>query len=340
MRDGDPDLRREPSRREIGSGVFGCGPSPRRFAFRAPKATPYSAAMQSAKTITVDDSIQDTEDYLTNLLSYLSTCKLTKALVSQVEQRLDALDALRPTRTKLQRAVGAAEAAVLFVDDDLNVLLDETKRETLIFVGNDYTAPLYKGLFGGQSPSELRRFLLGEQLETQRLWPAILGATTSATLADVGARTEAKVAEADGVLATLTQAEAALSAFEQGAWKAFVHDCNVMLAKVFGEVLAIYKDPANGPLPADFVDRFFVRESGGRAPRLEELEAAIVRLGERLEKMKAQRDALKANRENARKSRLKTQIASKQAAAAAAKLEAEEAAAEVAKLEAELAKDE
>lgn len=296
--------------------------------------------MQSAKTVTVEDTIQDVQDYLANLLSFLSACKLTLGLVAEVEQRMAALELLRPTWSKLHLAVGVAEAAVLFADDDLNVLLDETKQEVLAHVRNDFTAPLYKDLFGGQSPSELRRFLLGEQLETQRLWPAILGVTTSAKLKDIGVRTAAKVIEADGVLDTLTVAKGALSAFEKGEWQAWVHDCNVMLAKVFGEVLAIYKDPANAPLPAEFVDRFFLRESGGRAPRLEDLEITIGRLDERLKKLRAQRDAVKANRAAARKSRLRTQIAAKRAKAQAAKLEADEAAAEVARLEAELEREE
>lgn len=296
--------------------------------------------MQGPRTLTVDDSLGDIEAYLENLLVFLLACSLTKALAPPVEHRLDELAALRPTLAKLQRAVASQEAAVLFVDDRLNVLLDDTKKEALAHAGNDYTAPLYKQLFGGQSPSELRRFLLGEQLETQRLWPAILAPIANPKLQDLGAQNAKTVAEADQILAALEQAKAALGAFEQGSLQAFVDACNTTLAAVFGKILEISRDPASGPLPADFVDRFFVRDTSSRAPRLEELDRAIQRLGDRLAKLTAQRDEIKANQVKARKTKLKTEIAAKQARLAAAKQAAEQAAAEMAALEAALAKEE
>jgi hypothetical protein len=296
--------------------------------------------MQSPKTFTISDSLADIEAYLTNLLVFLLACKLTKSLAPQVQQRLDDLDALRPLLRKHLRAVADAEAAVLFVDDELNLILDDAKKETLAHVGNDYGAPLYKQLFGGLSPSELRRFLLGEQLETQRLWTAILGQTSNPKLQQIGVRNGKVVADADQVLAALEQAKAASDAFDAGPLQAFVDACNTTLAAVFGKVLEIYKDPASGPLPPDFVDRFFVRDTSSRAPRLEELDRAIQRLGDRLAKLTAQRDEMKANQGKARKAKLQTEIAAKQARLAAAKQAAEQAAAEMAALEAALAKEE
>ena len=294
--------------------------------------------MQAPANIAPDEALPEIEDLISHSWILLLACPLTLALAPAFEKLLTELEALRPIQTKIDREVANQEARVWFGDDVLNVLLDETKKEVLIEVGNDFNAPLYKQLFGSQSPSELRRFVMGEQLQTMRTWPAILAQTSNPKLQKLGARITLAVQDADQILAALAAVKAAQSTFALGTRAAFAQACNATRGAAFGKLLEIAKDPASGPLPEDFVDRFFRRDTSGRAPRLEDLDRTIARLADRMAKVTAQRDDLAARQARALLSRQEAELSTKQARLAAKQKEASDAAAEVAALQAAMAK--
>jgi hypothetical protein len=294
--------------------------------------------MQAPSTIAPDEAFSEIEEQLTHTLVLLLACPLTPGLAPPFEKLLAELETLRPVQTKIDREVATQDGRVWFGDDVLNVLLDETKKEVLIEVGTDYSAPLYKQLFGNQAPSELRRFVMGEQLETMRTWPAILAQTSSAKLQKIGSQITLAVQQADQILAALAAVKAAQSTFAGGTRAAFAQACNAARGATFGKLLEIAKDPASGPLPDDFVDRFFRRDTSGRAPRLEDMDRTIARLTDRLAKVTAQREELAGRQARALLSRQEAELAGKVARLAAKKKEAEDAAAEVAALEAAMGK--
>jgi hypothetical protein len=294
--------------------------------------------MHAPATIVPDESFPEIEEQLTHTWILLLACQITQGLAPAFEKLLNELDTLRPVQTKIDREVATQDARVWFGDDVLNVLLDETKKEVLIEIGNDLSAPLYKHLFGGLAPSELRRFLMGEQLETMRTWPAILAQTSNAKLHKIGSRITIAVQQADQILAAVAAVKAAQSTFATGPRAAFAQACNAARGATFGRLLEIAKDPASGPLPDDFVDRFFRRDTSGRAPRLEELEKAVTRATEQLARVTARRDEVAGKQARALQSRQEAELSAKQARLAEKKKEADDAAAEVAALEAEMGK--
>jgi hypothetical protein len=298
----------------------------------------YRSPMQAPSTLAPDETFDEIEEKLSHTWILLLACQLTPSIAPPFAKLLADLEALRPVQTKLDREVATQDARVWFGDDELNVLLDETKKEVLVEIGNEYGAPLYTQLFGNQAPSELRRFLMGEQLTAMRTWPAILAQTSNAKLHKIGSRITLAVQQADQILAALASAKAAQSAFALGPRAAFVQACNAARGAAFGKLLEMAKDPASGPLPDDFVDRFFRRDTSGRAPRLEDLEKAVTRAADRLAKVTAQRDEVAARQAKALQTKQGAELAVKQAALTAKKKAADEAAAEVAALEAEMAK--
>jgi hypothetical protein len=294
--------------------------------------------MQAPKSISADESFSEIEEQLSHTWILLLACQLTQGLAPAFEKLLADLETLRPVQTKLDREVATQDARVWFGDDELNVLLDETKKEVLSEVSNDYSAPIYKQLFGSQTPSELRRFVLSDQLETMRTWPAILAQTSNPKLQKIGDRIVQAVQKADQILAALASAKAAQSTFALGPRATFAQACNAARGAAFGKLLEIAKDPASGPLPEDFVDRFFRRDTSGRAPRLEDLDKAVARLTERLARATAQRDEVAGRQARALQTKQEAELSAKQARLAVKKREADEAAAEIAALEAEMAK--
>ncbi len=179
---------------------------------------------------------------------------------------------------------------------------------------------------------------MGEQLSAMRTWPAILAQTSNPKLQKIGARITQAVQQADQILAALAAVKAAQSTFALGTRAAFAQACNAARGAAFGKLLEIAKDPASGPLPDDFVDRFFRRDTSARAPRLEDLDRTIARLSDRVAKVTAQRDELAGRQARALRSRQEAELATKQARLAAKKKEADDAAAEVAALEAAMGK--
>jgi hypothetical protein len=294
--------------------------------------------MQAPSAIAPDETFSEIAKKLSHTWILLHACQITQGLAPPFEKLLTDLEALRPVQAKLDRAVATQVALARFKDDALNVLLDETKAEVLAEVGGDYTAALYKQVFTIYTPSQLRRFLLGEQLEAMRTWPAILAKTSNSRLHAIGARIVEAVKQADEILSALAAATADQTAFALGPRAAFAQACTAARGAAFGKLLELSEDPVSGPLPDDFVDRFFQRDSSGRALRLDDLNKSIARATEHLAKLTAQRDELAGAQARARKAKQMSELAAKKERLAQKAKDAADAAAEIAALEAEIAK--
>lgn len=289
------------------------------------------------RTLEADEPFDDLEEYLDHLHLYLSACALTQPHAPIFAKLLTDLEGHRATYKKLLRAVAALTARTVFLDDELNRILDEVKN-ALVADTSDIAAALYKEIFGGLSPSELRRYILGLQLTTMRVWPGKLAQSPVKKLQDLGAETTVVVQKADQLLNDLGQAESALEQFNLGPRAAFADACNAATKLVFGQLSEMEHNSPKETLPAGFVDRFFRRDTGGRAPRIAELEKTIARTQARLKQQEAQLQDLKDKRAKTQKAKQDAELAEKLARATEARRAADEAAAELSAMQARIAK--
>ena len=285
---------------------------------------------------TDDEPSDDIEDDLAHIQFALLACPLTSSLAPPIEDLLAELEPTRGTQTQLERAVSAEDAKVPFADDALNLLLDEAKREVPIQLDPEQAAKIMARLFEKRSPSALRRFTLGEQHETQRGWPDILTPLQNPKLTDLAHRLTQAVKHADEVLSNQARAQTELDTFLLGPRAEYVAHCNQERAALFGKILEISRDPAHGPLPSDFVDRFFLRDVSGRVKRLSDVEKTIERLSAKLGRLQAQRQAMKDKLKTTAQEKLTAEILARSAKLADAQRSAHDEAAAIAALQAKL----
>ncbi len=255
-----------------------------------------------------DEPSADIEEDLVCILVTARACPLTAHLAPPVEHLLAELEPIRTTQTQLERAVAAEDAKIPFADDVLNLLLDEAKKEVPVQLDPEQAAKIMARLFEKRSPSVLRRFTLGEQHETQRGWPDILTPLQNPRLADLAHRIGQAVKSADDVLSNQARAQTELDTFLLGPRVEYVTACNKERGAIFGKILEISKDPASGPLPADFVNRFFLRDTSGRVKRLSDLEMEATRLRAKLVKVDARCADARKKIENAAEEKIEAEI--------------------------------
>ena len=285
-----------------------------------------------------DEPFADIEEDLVCLLFVLLAYPLTSILAPPIAHLLAELDERRAKQTQLERAVAAEDAKIPFADDVLNLLLDEAKKEVPVQLDPEQAAKIMARLFEKRSPSALRRFTLGEQHETQRGWPDILTPLQNPRLTDLASRVGQAVKSADDVLSNQAKAQTQLDAFLVGPRAQYVATCNKERGAIFGKILEIFKDPASGPLPGDFVDRFFLRDTSGRVKRLDDVERAIGRLNAKLGKLTARRKEMTDKLKNAAQEKLEAEILARSAKLADAQKTTNDEAAAIAALKAELEK--
>lgn len=275
----------------------------------------------------IDHELRHTEIMTT---AYTITASLAAPFITlraQVRER-------KAEESTLMDAVLLARAYALSADDKLNMLVDETKNAVLASVNNDYQAPLYKQLFGGHSPSELKRPLLGSQLATMRLWVGPLDASGNAELKSIAVRLAAVILEADEAEKKTALAQQAMDTFQGGPRTACIEACNGLRKLTYGKIAEISHTAKD--VPNDFVDRFFMAQGGSRAPTMAELTLHVERARSKLKRLESQLEAMKEKIAQQQRSRQEALLAERKALLEAAQKRAAEAAAEVAKLEAEM----
>ncbi len=293
------------------------------------------------RTLAADESFEDVESFLEHIWFHLQASALTQSLAPAIEKLLAGLDKCRADRRALARAAFALKAREVFADDELNWILDQVKA----LLGADTSeagVALYKDVFENKSPVETRRHLLGPQLTTMSLWPGKLAGSTDPKAQALGVAALDGTNAATALLNEIGTAMTALDQFDLGARAAFIDTCNAAIKLLFGQLSDIEHNPppgTKGPIPPGFVDRFFLRETGSRAPTMTELEKSVERTQAKLKQQTGQLDEMKAKQKKELKDKQDAELAKKLEAAVAAKKELEEAEAALAKFQAELSKD-
>jgi hypothetical protein len=290
--------------------------------------------MRTPRTLEVDESFDEVDEELRHTELYTTAYTVTTALAEPFADMRAQVRTHKATEATLADAVVLARALALSADDDLNRLVDDTKNAVLAAHAGDYQAPLYKQLFAGQSPSELKRPLLGAQLATMRQWVGPLGAAGNAELSAITTRLIAAIAKADTAETKMALAQQAMDVFVAGPRAACINECNALRKLTFGKLGELTH--ANAELPGDFADRFFMTNGGSRTPTITELTQSVERLRGKLKRQETQLENMKEKAAQQLKARREAELAERKARLDAAQKQAAEVAAEIAKLQTEL----
>jgi len=292
------------------------------------------------RTITASESFDTAEGFLEHLDVNLHACDLTQSLAPPVDQLLTDLAHHRTTRAKLARIVVALKARKIFRDDDLNRVLDATKV-TLSADTSDAGVALYKDVFENKRPVETRKYVLGPQLTTMTFWPGKMAASPRPEVKDLGVQAKQVTDAATALLNDIGAAETALSQFDTGPRVAFIDACNAAVKLIFGQLSEMEHAPPaaqKGPLPDGFVDRFFLRDSSGKARTIKEQEEAVGQTKAKLLRQEGQLKELRDKQASDQEEKLDKELKEKKDQMNAAQADLDKNTREVARLKAELEK--
>jgi hypothetical protein len=161
-------------------------------------------------------------------------------------------------RTALLITLGKADGAISAADDTLDDFVDTLDKTLLIAVKNDRKSPLYQLYFGEKIPSELKRPILGEELERVRKFIPSLQGSPVASLVALAPSLVTAVAAADAAVAARLAAEQALDDFDVTGGKAtLIGSFNALRQTTYGQIAAIPHQSPTTALPPTFGDRFF-----------------------------------------------------------------------------------
>ncbi len=226
----------------------------------------------------------------------------------------------------LQAKVADATAVVQAKDDDLDDFVDAV----IAGFKGDRKNDLYVLLIGSTTPSKFKRPILGDQLESMKLWVSPLTASKIPGMAALGASLPALLSGASDAAAALTQAESDLETHRTvGDKRTLVDAVNAARQTADGMVSTMPHGKPELGLPADFGDRFFLHDTAPKKAGKTRLEKQLLSLQTKTDTVKARLGAVTAaateKAANATKAtQLDTQIvaARTDAEAAAAKLKA------------------
>ncbi len=246
-------------------------------------------------TLTLDMSLSDLRRETRYTLAKLRTRSWAAASVPVFEAQLKAIAQAEFDLAALRDRAEDANAAVDEADQEIDRFVEETVPDVREAIKKDTDAPLYRGLFGNQRPSEFVRPTLGAELEQLRGWPALLKAAPTADLQARAKRCEALIAAADAALLARGQAEDALAVFRTSTFVALVNGLNSARAALAGDSDQLRPEGTRPPAAADGLFRLAAR---ARPPRPETLstlqeqirdrEAEVAQLRSRLTELQAQ----------------------------------------------------
>jgi hypothetical protein len=301
---------------------------------------------QAPRTFDAREPIEGIDAALTHTHENVAACKDTAAFLPPFVALLAQLDAHHATLRGLERVVSGLIARRLFLDDELNEILDRVRtllepriRKTKDHEPEPWAVDMHEACFEGTKPTEARNHTLGPQVELQRAWETKLSTAPIPELVQAGVDNTPVIARADALATDIAKAEAALAQFLTGPWASFVDAANAAMKVVYAQLSELeLKPPSGKPFPSGFVDRFILRDSTPRTIRPAELDGMIARLEARLAKLKGMRDEQQKRKQDDQRAKAQKALRDAQAEAAATQRANAEAAARLAKAQEELAK--
>jgi hypothetical protein len=170
----------------------------------------------------------------------------TEAKAVQVEER------------RLAALLLAAEAAIDWIDEEIDGSVRLLSASILKIVRNDRNDPLYLRYFGGQTPSELARPVLGRELTTVRGWVDSLKASPHDELKDLGTVIEQQVTAADNAVQARQETQQQMEDFRRlGARARIFERVNAERKTTQAGLATLPRGDADRRLSRDFAERFF-----------------------------------------------------------------------------------
>jgi len=234
-----------------------------------------------------------------------------------------------------------ADAMVEEADDELDDYVDELDAYARRRVKGNLKDPFYLYFFGANRPHDLKRPVLGGQLETMRQWVAPLNATAGDDEASkLAAKLDGLIVKADAAIAKQAEAFEKIKTFRtQGERKAFVDKLNALRKSTAGKLSELPLAHPEAKLPGHFASRFFKHapKHGKTAAKELTSEDLKARLAEAEGEVAAVRQQLAdALAKEEAEALLQAQLEADKAALAEAEKEAAELAAKVAALRAKI----
>lgn len=260
---------------------------------------------------------------------------LTQTFTTEFAVLRPLIDTAQGEELRLMESRYLADAIVQVLDDVLDGIVDGVDSTLRIDLRNDRSSPIYLRYFGSLLPSEIKRPVLGGQLETMRAWPSALVESSNPILQQYGITLLAKLPEADAAAAEKQRVTQQLTDFRLLGTRAKLIDrCNATRKSLYGKLAELQH--ANAGLGSGWAESFFRSSSSAERLTLRELERRVAAAEIDLASLRTQRDELAAQEERAAQGRAAAEQAEKQARLDAARAAAAELAAEIADLETEI----
>jgi uncharacterized coiled-coil protein SlyX len=155
-----------------------------------------------------------------------------------------------------------ADALVDAADHALDDFVDEFDAVLLRVVGKDRNDPLYAFYFGKKRPFELKRPVLGGQLEMMRDFVQPLKTASQTELAELGIKLEGLVNTADAAVKRQQAAVTANKTFRTlGERKSCIDELNALRQSIAGTLSEMPHKHPEKRLPVDYAERFFKRSA-------------------------------------------------------------------------------
>ncbi|UQA57213.1 hypothetical protein [Polyangium aurulentum] len=214
------------------------------------------------RTFDTDDNPEMLRGEVVYTLGRCEGHKLAHKHVATSAAHLDGWGVIFGKHLSLRDKSARAESRVDGCDDLLDIFVDEVATTLLLANNNDRNAAEYRQYMGSKPPSEIKRPILGQELETVRGWIAPLLASPNPLLQALGARGEGLVSEADTAVKALATAQQEYRAFRlTGEYSQFVAKLNADRKSIYGDLSKLPHLPEGKGLPGDFADRFFRHEA-------------------------------------------------------------------------------
>jgi hypothetical protein len=291
--------------------------------------------MAGITTVSYRTSITTTYDHYFFTLARLQSHPLTQPLAAEFMAFRPFIDAAQAEELALLENRYRIEAAVQILDDALDGIVDSVDSTLRLELRYDRSSPIYLRFFGSLQPSELKRPMLGGQLETMRAWPSALEESSHPTLQQHGATLQAKLAEADAAEAEKQRVTQQLADFRVLGTRAKLIDrFNAVRKSLYGKLAEIQH--GNAGLGSGWAESFFRGSGSAERLTIREVERRIASAEVELASLRTQRDELVAQEERAAQARAEAERAEKRARLDAARAAAAELAAQIADLETDL----
>ncbi len=251
--------------------------------------------MTTLLPFTTDCSLETLSDDIVFTQALLQQYPFASEYVASYKEMLARCDAVITEQRNFARAIVKCQAGIEAADCNLDPLIDRVDLAAAAVTGKNRQDPLYKSIFGDWRVSDLKRPLLGEELETVRAWPNVLVESGDEALSALAPIITKAIDVADKAIQALADAHSASRQFRlTGNRKKFIDDLNKLRADTFEHLRGYVRTHPQEDLPTNLASQFFQRSRKVARLTIEDLDAEISALQDDLNTLGEQRAELAA----------------------------------------------